>query len=91
MTASDPLELELQVVVSCLMWVLGTKLTSSVRVGQSLTKTEPSFQASLCVIQAVIVSTSQCWDYRHEPLCPALDFNTLKSRESWRVEWECVP
>lgn len=29
--ASDPLELELKVAISCLMWVLETKLQSSVR------------------------------------------------------------
>lgn len=31
MRASDPLELELEVVVSPLMWVLGTELGSSAR------------------------------------------------------------
>lgn len=33
---SDPLELELQVAVSHLVWVLGTKLGSSVRAAKTL-------------------------------------------------------
>ena len=39
----DPLELEFQVVVSCLMWVLGTKPRSSARAANTLTA-EPSLQ-----------------------------------------------
>lgn len=38
----DPLELKLQVVVSCLMWLLGTKISVPLEEQSVLLATEPS-------------------------------------------------
>lgn len=55
--ALDALELELQAIMGCLMWVLGTKPRSPAKAASDF-KVEPSLQPSVCFTVTSCVSAA---------------------------------